>query len=252
MTVMMDGVSLTALSPLITLTDVCEYPPRMMMSTARTLNGRRVLSERREELKVEVRFLICGTEAERAEVLSRVRTWCRGSLLTLSSHPGQRLRVRCTTIPGMNSLEKRKTISAVFSALISPYWEAETADVFTASGSGVAAAAIHAETEMETVPEIEITVTSGSTESLTVTMGEETVTVDGLALTTGDRIRIGMDAQERFGAWLTRANGTTADATYLMNPGIMGWWIGSGDMLVTVLAGGAGIRLVCSVRGRYV
>lgn len=126
----LNGLALEAISPLIYVLDIVESPPSMHAETAEhpLHAGSRMLRLDRVSLSVRVSFAIRAYDvAQRKAICSQVAAWAaRGGYLTVNDRPGQRLAVRCTTLPVIASaLRWTDALSMTFTAYEVPFWEAE-------------------------------------------------------------------------------------------------------------------------------
>lgn len=195
--VSLDGRPLWAVDRRIRLVDVRECPPQLRVRTTQKAGreGLHVTQIRREALEVTVLFEVRESDpARRQEVLSKVAAWCAGRVLRVSTRPGMRLRAVCTTLPaGGSALRWTEVLTAVFTAYETPWWEAET-PVRAAGegretelwldvpGSGTSVMELTAENKGEAV-----------CGQVTVRCGSDSLTLAGLTLAPGEKLRIGHD-----------------------------------------------------------
>ena len=139
----MDGVQLSAIGSII-IQDVEESPAdyETTYSAQPVLGGRRVLSSRRRSLRVTITAAIRELYdlKKRTAILASMASWCSGTYLELSNHPGQRLRVTRAAYPALGMVRNyTQQIQLIFEANEVPWWE----EVLTVSvtGSGEAGTA---------------------------------------------------------------------------------------------------------------
>lgn len=122
----LNGTTLRDLDERIHLLDVEELAPDVRTVTANRIgDGLHLLRRQRERLSVRVRFLIEEYDiAARHQLLHLVSAWAEaGGALTLDEDGKRVLRVVCTLLPTMSSLNWLETLSVTFTAFACPYWE---------------------------------------------------------------------------------------------------------------------------------
>lgn len=122
----LNGTTLRDLDARIHLLDVEELAPTVRTVTASRIGGGlHLLRRQREQLSLRVRFLIEEYDiATRHQLLHLVAAWAEaGGVLTLHEDGKRVLRVVCTTLPTMSTLNWLETLSLVFTAFACPYWE---------------------------------------------------------------------------------------------------------------------------------
>lgn len=140
----LNGTALRQLDERIHVLDIEELAPVLRTATAaRVGDGLHLLRRQRERLSVRIRFLIEEYDVSaRHQLLHLVCAWAEaGGALTLDADGKRVLRVVCTALPAMSSLNWLETLSVDFTAFDCPYWEdaAETAFLLpNTAESGVA------------------------------------------------------------------------------------------------------------------
>lgn len=139
----MDGVQLSAIGAII-IQDVEEAPAdyETTYSAQPVLGGRRVLSSRRRSMRVTITAAIRELYdlKKRTAILASMASWCSGTYLELSNHPGQRLRVTRAAYPALGMVRNyTQQIQLIFEANEIPWWE-ETLTV-SVTGTGASGAA---------------------------------------------------------------------------------------------------------------
>ena len=122
----LNGTTLRDLDERIHLLDVEELAPTVRTVTASRIGGgMHLLRRQRERLSLRVRFLIEEYDiAARHQLLHLVAAWAEaGGMLTLNEDGKRVLRVVCTLLPTMSTLNWLETLSLVFTAFDCPYWE---------------------------------------------------------------------------------------------------------------------------------
>ena len=98
-------------------------PARTLQTTPAGHIGSHVLRDQINSLGVRVQFVILTNDQPRRKaVCSKVAKWCRaGKHLSISDRPGQRLRVRCTSMPVItDTRDWWKPLSLTFTAYEAP------------------------------------------------------------------------------------------------------------------------------------
>lgn len=125
--VWLNGLGLQDIDPTVYITDVQEYAPEPLLTTApRALgDGLHVLRQSRQSLSVAVRFALREYQpARRSAILQKIRGWAaQGGSLTTSQRPGQRLMVDPAALPAHSALRWTEELTLLFTARIAPYWE---------------------------------------------------------------------------------------------------------------------------------
>lgn len=136
----LDGEGLQDIDPTIIILDIQEQIPQSQILTAGWAAGRdgtRFIRETVQTASVTIRFQVREYDVTRRKVIaSDVAAWAlRGGYLTINDRPGQRLRVRCTTMPVVSSaLKWTDTLSLTLTAYEWPFWEDEFASSASVSG----------------------------------------------------------------------------------------------------------------------
>lgn len=125
--VSMDGIPLSSVGAIL-IQAVDESPAEMELTYGARLirPGQDLTVNRRKSLRVTVTFVIRELRdlAKRNAILQAVNAWASGSILELSNHPGQRLRVRCKSFASLGTVRNYATeIKLEFEADEVPYWE---------------------------------------------------------------------------------------------------------------------------------
>ena len=192
----MDGAPLESISEQLYLADIQEKTPVQSLSLADVMgyDGQRVTEARRRSLEVVLTFqLRLYDPASRQRALSAVCAWCQGRYLTASTRPGQRLRVTCKALPAASALKWTETLSASFLAVSPPYWEEER----PALAGGMGAARLYVPGSAPRCP-ADVTVTAReSLDSLCIQTPLSMMRFAGLALESGDALRVCHDEAGR-------------------------------------------------------
>lgn len=139
--VWLDGVALDEIDPTIYILDIQEQLPQTKITTESwggMRDGTRFVREKTQTLSVMVRFAVREYDvARRKAIISDIAAWARkGSILTVNDRPGQRLVVKCTSMPvTASALKWTDTLSVTFTAFFWPFWEADAETSAVMSGS---------------------------------------------------------------------------------------------------------------------
>ncbi len=132
----LNGVLLSSLNERICVLDLKEAAPGMRTTTL-TLQpeGHRLLRRWRDSLTVQAVFAIQDENpVNRRATLRAVHAWAEaGGLLTITDRPGQRLRVRCASLPDFAAEDWQQPLTLTFVAAGAPYWEDAAATSVTGS-----------------------------------------------------------------------------------------------------------------------
>lgn len=192
--VFLDGQPLTAISPYIHIANVSELTPERSIETAtRPCSfGSWVLNDHLNSLGVKVQFAILTSDyALRKAICSRVAQWVQeGQSLAISDRPNQRLQVRCTALPVIDSAQEwGKLLSMTFTAYPLPFWEADS-PVTVRSTSASTSHTLHLTpigNQRETYLDFSITAASNLSE-VTVTANGYHITFANLSMKAGDKL----------------------------------------------------------------
>ena len=186
----MDGKALSAISDKILVMDIAESAPSIDTHTASRPSGAGsfVLGSRRESLAVTISFAVRAySTEERKRILSDVAAWCEGEYLSVSDRPGQRLRVVCDTPPSiLSAMRWTETISVMFVAYVSPYWEAQEPLSASVEGETGSVSLTPSGNAQDCVLEADITNTgTGTLGTVMMTVWGKTMRFDGLGIAPG-------------------------------------------------------------------
>ena len=192
--VFLDGQPLTAISPYIHIANVSELTPERSIETAaRPCSfGSWVLNDHLNSLGVKVQFAILTSDyALRKDICSRVAQWAQeGQFLAISDRPNQRLQVRCTALPVIDSAQEwGKLLSMTFTAYPLSFWEADS-PVTVRSTSVSASHTLHLTpvgNQRETYLDFTITAASNLSE-VTVSANGYHITFANLSMKAGDEL----------------------------------------------------------------
>lgn len=128
--VWLDGRSLEEVDASILITDVVEHGPKMKIASCANAryDGLRLVQKTRQSLSVNVVMEIRErNRARRQDILERIACWAyEGKYLSISTRPGQRLRVTLAEMPeDISSQGWAQAAMLTFTAYAIPYWEDE-------------------------------------------------------------------------------------------------------------------------------
>lgn len=132
--------------------------------------------------------------AERQEALQKVIRWCKdGGVLQINDRPEQRLNVICEKIPALGSVRNwTDPMEIVFSAYGVPYWQDDTQTVATLQGSNTKGTIAVPGNVGNALFEVTVTANAAIT-YLTVTVGSNTITLDGISCPVNGKITLSHD-----------------------------------------------------------
>ena len=204
--VWMDGIRLTSVGAIL-IQDVEESPAELELTYGTRLirAGQDLTVNRRKSLRVTITFVIreLFDLAKRNLILQAVNAWASGSILEMSNHPGQRLRVHCRSFASLGTVRNyAMEIKLEFEADEVPYWE-ELLPV-TAQGSGTSGTLTLLVPGSTLVPmDFRFTPSGGALASMTVTAAcagvSKQIVLSGMSVGSGSAVDLQVDASDRFG-----------------------------------------------------
>lgn len=141
----LDGEGLQDIDKTIIILDIQEQLPQSRIQTAGWAAGRdgtRFIRETTLTRSVTIRLQVREYDVTRRKTItSDVAAWAaKGGYLTINDRPGQRLKVRCSSMPVVASaLKWTDTLVITLTAYEWPYWEDESTHSATLSGDTYAA-----------------------------------------------------------------------------------------------------------------
>ena len=141
----LDGEGLQDIDKTIIILDIQEQLPQSRIQTAGWAAGRdgtRFIRETTLTRSVTIRLQVREYDVTRRKTItSDVAAWAaKGGYLTINDRPGQRLKVRCSSLPVVASaLKWTDTLIITLTAYEWPYWEDESTHSATLSGDTYAA-----------------------------------------------------------------------------------------------------------------
>lgn len=194
----LNGVSLTEISPKIAIRDISYSPAEIRRTTSSLANrsGAMVAGEdqyngARCEITVEIHEY---STIKRQELCQAIIAWAvNGGVLEINDRPDQMLVCRCDDLPSISSVQEwTEYITMSFSGYESPCWQDIHPAVLALSGTSgsgylaVPGVGIKTFAEVEIVPQSTIT-------SITITVEDTSITLAGLVMASGEKIRIWYD-----------------------------------------------------------
>lgn len=199
----MDGVLLQSIGPVL-ISDVNEPGPDMEITYVNRPGGGQIVSRRsRKCLRVTIQCVIheLWDLARRNQVRQEIVRWAQGSVLKLSNHPGQHLKVICKNEPGTgDDRDYNSEIQLEFEANEIPYWENDLP--VSGSGSGNSGTvSLFVPGSCDKTP-ILATITPGSGNTitslvLTVTNGSKSRSIELTGVSTAGAITFDRDEFDR-------------------------------------------------------
>lgn len=190
--VWLDGESLEEISPNIYVSDISYGAAAPAYTANRIGRNDGVLSgaDYVEEATVTVSFEIREYNTQRRQIVAQsVAKWAmKGGWLTTSDRDGMRMRVKCTKLPAINSVMRwLEAVQVEFTAFEVPYWTSvepvkailNNGDTKTLINGGV----------RKTYAEVSVAANAALT-SLTVAVGNTSITLEGLSVAGGDTVTI--------------------------------------------------------------
>lgn len=245
-----NNVSLRELDGRILVRAVNEQPSQSVLTYGDNpgRDGQRLLTRTRDTRRVVITFAVREIRdlAARASVVEMVNAWAQDGFLTVSYRPGRRLPV---VVAGRATMQDPRSYQEDYSiqldAPASPFWEdltPQTLSIVGASGQGK----LLNLGSYCAFPEITVTPTGGTLNTLTVSVGVDTFSFTGLGVVANTKLTIGHDVRGflRIGtasAGKLQCRTAASSDELIAQPGYND---------VSVLAGTA-CRVEISVRGRY-
>lgn len=250
--VRLDGRSISDVDPSVIVTDIVYNQPMEQMEQT-SLAGRDGSSMRRRTRSASVSVSVEIHEQDpraRMEVCRRLQSFAmRGGVLTTSDRPGQRLRVVCTQPPVISSaLRWTQLETIIFTAYDVPYWEDIRQTSLSVASSGSGGSLYISGTARVTPVSVSVTNTSSSVvNTLTVTVGDTSMSFASLGLASGAKLVIDYDDAQRLRIRIgntSKMDKRTAES--------------SDDLLAVcnqatsvTVAANASVTAVCTARGRW-
>ena len=208
---LLNGVSVRDCDPRIIISGVTESAPKEKsnITVMGYTHGSRLTKTVRQELSVSVTIGIKETDMhERDAVYETIRKWGRSAAyLTTSARENQRLYVEDMNIKSSGK-KWTETVTLTFTAYAKPFWEnigAQGASIGTAATSGTSTLFAPGNADECTV-DAEITAKGGTLNTLTVTVGDTSMSFTALGITVNNKLTIAHTDE----GLLTIKNGSTS------------------------------------------
>jgi hypothetical protein len=194
----LNDTELRTACPAILIQDVSHTAPMTTREWLRPANRDSMIpgNMRRDGCGVGIKFVLPVRDyAERMEALSAIKAWgIHGGILETEDRPGQQLHVVCEKMPNMSSVKSIGDVMEIqFKAYTRPFWEESTPETLTmtagTSGSGTITVPGNIDGAL-----VEAEITAGASVSeITLTVGDTSITLSGLALENGQIVKIQYD-----------------------------------------------------------
>lgn len=193
----MDGVALSAVNPNLLILDIqheladVEYEYEHLANRA----GSFITEGKQEGSSVTIVFqLRLYSISERQTACQEVQRWAKGKILETNDRPGQRLWVKCTTLPRITSaLNWTEEISMTFTAYEHPFWEEVTPSVLSLTGTSATGILFVPGNVSEALIEVTAVPGSGTLNTLSITVGDNTMEFSSLGATVSNELSITYD-----------------------------------------------------------
>lgn len=196
----LDGVSLRHTVPDVVIRDVQEQAGETPFALDSPWGAKRTLAVRRESLRLTLSLSLWEFRSleRRMAILDQVNAWAApGGLLTLSTRPGQQLRVARTESAVTASVrEYGERLRVTWDAAFAPFWEEETPRSLQLSGtSGSGSLRTGGTVRGGNCARAccEVTPTDGTLQTLTLSAGDTAMRFSGLSVASGATLRLDYD-----------------------------------------------------------
>lgn len=186
--VKMNNISLASIDSSILVLDIQpgQAAPQYKSFRIANMNGAIVREPYYEKSTVNVMFEIHKYNiADRMEVCQKVQSWANGGTLTTNDREGQQLNVVCEAFPVVTAKNWTEPLTISFAGYNPPFWEDATATTQIVASSDESVSAAVPGNIAETLVSATVTA-SESISTMTFNVGEKTIILGGLELSTGD------------------------------------------------------------------
>ena len=192
-----DGEALGAISPDLYICAITYTPAAVTINVNEIVGRWGELEEttRWKGASVTVSFYLRkSTGQERQAILEQVGRWARGKYLEISDRLGERLRVICSAPPYVpDHLSWTDAISVTFRTLAQPFWERQTPAILTLSGETGSGNLFVPGNIGKALVEVDAAPASGTLANITLTVGDTSITLNGVNATSTDHLKITYD-----------------------------------------------------------
>ncbi|HNW87998.1 MAG TPA: hypothetical protein PKJ47_13810 [Candidatus Limiplasma sp.] len=193
--IMLNGISIRENDPRIIVSGILDSQPKekSIVTSMGYTHGGRLSKTLRQELTASFTIGINESDAqERDAIYQSIRKWGRhAGYLTTGARENQRLYVETMEIK-TSGKRQAETLAITFTAYAKPFWEnlgAQTASVSTAATSGSTSLFAPGNADECTV-DAEITAKGGTLNTLTVTVGNTSMSFTALGITANNKLII--------------------------------------------------------------
>lgn len=194
------GKSLRHLDSRIVIRNIQDSAEENALFADNPVAGKRLLSARRDSLQVTLTFTVWEFQrlADRMQAIQAANAWAAaGGFLTVSTRPGQRLRVRCTGYAQAQDLRNyQEEMSLTFTAAGTPFWEEEKERAITLTGASASGSMLCGGTvsgDNAARAEFAVKATGGTLNTLTVTVGDTSMSFSSLGIAQGNTLTLAYD-----------------------------------------------------------
>lgn len=194
----MDGAALGGISPDLYISEIACRP------AARSVSGSEIVGRHGEQAgaskwkgaTVRISFILKkSTGPQRQAIINQVARWAMGTELEISDRPGEVLQVICTEPPYVpDHLSWADSISITFQTMEKPFWEKKTPETLTLESGTTGSGELYVPGNIEeAVVEVEAAPASGTLANITLTVGDTSITLNGINATAEAPLRITYD-----------------------------------------------------------
>lgn len=191
-----DGIALSSVNPNLIILDIAHVVANPSIQTASVAkrNGSIPMDESQNGSAVVITFeLHIYSISERQRVCQQVVQWAKGNILETNDRNGQRLHVKCTQFPSISSAVKwTAPLTVTFTAFEHPHWEEKTPSQVQTSASGEEILLFVPGNAGDALVEVDIQ-PNATTQNITVSVGNTSMTLTGISATASDLVTIGYD-----------------------------------------------------------
>lgn len=196
--VTLGGKKLSAVDENLLILDVAYSAPNYSNEAYKVANrdGARVYNRYRDKASVTVTFeLHIYDTVKRQTALQNVITWAKnGGVLKINDRANQQLNVICDGYPAINSVRNwTDPLSITFSAYAKPWWEDTKETVVTLTGKNARGTLKVPGNAGKAYVGVQVT-TAAAITSLTVKVGDTSITLNGLSVASGKTITFSYSA----------------------------------------------------------
>lgn len=192
----MDGNPLSHVNPKILILDFAHKPADIAYTadTVANRSGGIVSDKTQGGANITISFEIHEYSIQkRQQICNDVIRWARGAILETNDRPGQRLHVRCTRFPRIESaVNWVDQLEMTFTAYEFPFWEEKTPARLILSGNSGEGQLFVPGNAGEAFTEVLITPNS-TMANITLSVANTAITLTGCGATTENPVRIAQD-----------------------------------------------------------